>query len=179
MSYTLFRSLTHLENPVFPATESIRQLIETIARDVVRFRRNTQISYHFVDRARSVCDVINALIQRVDEEDDWDSYDKFTEAIDVLEECVHPPPRVIRILMFPGFCSTRQQPPKTRCSITLEGIMTSMDVSRPQRPGRATEKDFEDAYILFTQSQSLECASVVLALSQLIYPLLGTITHGR
>jgi len=86
MSYTLFRSLTHLENPVFPATESIRQLIETIARDVVRFRRNTQISYHFVDRARSVCDVINALIQKVDEEDDWDSYDKFTEAIDLLEE---------------------------------------------------------------------------------------------
>ncbi|KAI0291654.1 hypothetical protein B0F90DRAFT_1823677 [Multifurca ochricompacta] len=86
MSYTLFRSLTHLENQVFPATESIRQLIETIGRDVVRFRRNTQISYHFVDRARSVCDVINALIQKVDEEDDWDSYDKFTEAVDLLEE---------------------------------------------------------------------------------------------
>ncbi|KAH9975206.1 hypothetical protein BJV74DRAFT_180899 [Russula compacta] len=86
MSYTLFRSLTQLENQVFPATESIRQLIETIARDVVRFRRNTQISYHFVDRARSVCDVINALIRKVDEEDDWDSYDKFTEAIDLLEE---------------------------------------------------------------------------------------------
>ena len=101
MSYTLFRSLTHLENPVFPATESIRQLIETIARDVVRFRRNTQISYHFVDKARSVCDIINALIQRVDEEDDWDSYDKFTEAIDLLEEYVQPPPRVIWILIFP------------------------------------------------------------------------------
>ncbi|KAI9450957.1 hypothetical protein F5148DRAFT_567768 [Russula earlei] len=86
MSYTLFRSLTQLENQVFPATESIVQLIETIARDVVQFRRNTQVSYHFVDRARSVCDIINALIQKVDEEDDWDSYDKFTEAVDLLEE---------------------------------------------------------------------------------------------
>lgn len=87
MSFTLFRSLTELQNPVFPATESIKQLIETIGRDVVRFRRNTQISYHFVDKARSVCDIINALIQRVDEEeDDWDSYDKFTEASDLLEE---------------------------------------------------------------------------------------------
>jgi hypothetical protein len=101
MSYTLFRSLTHLENPVFPATESIRQLIETIGRDVVRFRRNTQIAYHFVDRARSVCDIINALIQKVDEEDDWDSYDKFTEAVDLLEEYVHRPHRFIRPLMFP------------------------------------------------------------------------------
>jgi len=86
MSYTLFRSLTHLENPVFPATERTRQLIETIGRDVVRFRRNTQISYHLVDRARSVCDILNALIQRVDEEDDWDSYDKVTEAVDLVEE---------------------------------------------------------------------------------------------
>jgi hypothetical protein len=90
MSYTLFRSLTHLENQVFPATESIKQLIETIGRDVVQFRRNTQISYHFVDRARSVCDIINALIQKVDEEDDWDSYDKFTDASDLLEEWANP-----------------------------------------------------------------------------------------
>ncbi len=92
MSFTLFRSLTDLQNPVFPATESIKQLIETIGRDVVQFRRNTQISYHFVDKARSACDIINALIQKVDEEDDWDSYDKFTEASDWLEECATPPP---------------------------------------------------------------------------------------
>jgi len=95
MSFTLFRSLTRLQNPVFPATESIKQLIETIGRDVVQFRRNTQISYHFVDRARSACDIINSLIQKVDEEDDWDSYDKFTEAIDLLEECAHLPPHVL------------------------------------------------------------------------------------
>ncbi|KAH9019985.1 hypothetical protein EDB85DRAFT_543216 [Lactarius pseudohatsudake] len=86
MSYTLYRSLTHIPEPHFPATESIKQLIETIGRDVVRFRRNTQISYNFVDKTRSSCQAINSLIREVDENDDWDSYDKFTEAVDLLEE---------------------------------------------------------------------------------------------
>lgn len=86
MSYTLYHSLTHIPEPHFPATESIKQLIETIGRDVVRFRRNTQISYNFVDKARFSCQEINALIKDVDENDDWDSYDKFTEAVDLLEE---------------------------------------------------------------------------------------------
>ena len=90
MTFTLFRSLSELQNPVFPATEFILQLIETICRDVVQFRRNTQISYHFIDRARSACDIINALIQN-EEEDDWDSYDKFIEASDFLEECATSP----------------------------------------------------------------------------------------
>ena len=95
MTFTLFRSLSELQNPVFPATEFILQLIETICRDVVQFRRNTQISYHFVDRARSACDIISALIQNEEEdnwEDDWDSYDKCTEASDLLEECATSPP---------------------------------------------------------------------------------------
>ena len=89
----LFRSLTELQNPIFPETESIKQLLETIGRDVVHFRRNTQISRHFVDRARSACDIINTLIQKVDEDDDWDSYDRFSEAADSLEECATSLPR--------------------------------------------------------------------------------------
>jgi len=94
MSYTLYRSLTHIPEPHFPASESIKQLIETIGRDVVRFHRNTQISYNFVDKARASCQKINQLIQVVDdnnlkpEDSIWDSYDKFTMAIDLLEECV-------------------------------------------------------------------------------------------
>jgi hypothetical protein len=108
MSYTLFQSLTQLENHVFPATESIKQLIQTIARDVVRFRRNTQISYHFVARATHVCDEINDLIRKVDENDDWDSYDKFTEAIDILEECVGPFFHILYLLrILADFCSIR------------------------------------------------------------------------
>ena len=90
MSYTLYNSLTNIPEPHFPATESIKQLIETIGRDVVRFRRNTQISYNFVDKARASCVAINTLIREVDENDDWDSYDKFTEAVDLLEEYVDP-----------------------------------------------------------------------------------------
>jgi len=86
MSYTLYHSLTSIPEPHFPATESIKQLIETIGRDVVRFRRNTQISYNFVYKARASCEAINTLIREVDENDDWDSYDKFTEAVDLLEE---------------------------------------------------------------------------------------------
>lgn len=86
MSYTLYHSLTDIKGLQFPATESIKQLIETIGRDVVQFRRNTQISYNFVDQARLSCQAINTLIRKVDENDDWDSYDKFTEAVDRLEE---------------------------------------------------------------------------------------------
>ena len=129
MSYTLFQSLTRLENQVFPATESIKQLIQTIARDVVRFRRNTQISYHFVARATRVCDEINDLIRRVDETDDWDSYDKFTEAIDLLEECVGPFPRSL--------------PAKNFGSLLLESTVTVQDEVQRHFGG---EKDI-DGYI--------------------------------
>jgi hypothetical protein len=144
MSYTLFHSLTHLENQVFPATESIRQLIKTIARDVVRFRRNTQISYHLVSRATSVCDEINDLIRKVDENDDWDSYDKFTEAIDVLEECVGPFSRSLHADIFTDFCLNRPRPSKMRCSITLAGKRTLMDTLHPPQTGPSTEKSCGD-----------------------------------
>ena len=44
-----------------------------------------------------------------------------------------------------------------------------MDVSRPQQPGRATEKGSEDVYILFAQSQRLECAYVVLSVAPTLF----------
>jgi hypothetical protein len=155
MSYTLFQSLTHLENQVFPATESIKQLIETIARDVVRFRRNTQISYHFVARATSVCDEINNLIRKVDENDDWDSYDKFTEAIDLLEEWAGPLPRFSHADIFADFCSNRQKPSKMRCSTTLVGNRTSMDTFHRPRPGPITEQGCENFLTHFIPNQKL------------------------
>ena len=109
MSYTLYHSLTHIPEPHFPATESIKQLIETIGRDVVRFRRNTQISYNFVDKARASCQAINELIREVDENDDWDSYDKFTEAVDLLEEYVdHVSRPILDTDGFVDFCSNLQ-----------------------------------------------------------------------
>ncbi len=125
MSYTLYRSLTHIPEPHFPATESIKQLIETIGHDVVRFRRNTQISYNFVDKARSSCQAINVLIREVDENDDWDSYDKFTEAVDLLEEYVDPVSRSIDPDVFVDFCLILQQSRRMRCNVTSAAIRMS------------------------------------------------------
>jgi hypothetical protein len=50
------------------------------------FRRNAQVSYLLVDRTRDIFDAINAFIQRTESGEDWDSYDKFTNAIDPIEE---------------------------------------------------------------------------------------------
>ena len=161
MSYTLFQSLTHLENDVFPATESIKELIKTIARDVVRFRRNTQISYHFVATATSVCDEINALIKKVDENDDWDSYDKFTEAIDVLEECAGYFLCFFNADIFADFCSNRQKLSKMRCNVTLAGIRTLTDTLHPPQTGPSIEKSCENLSIHFAPSQNLGWAYVL------------------
>lgn len=126
MSYTLYHSLTHIPEPHFPATESIKQLIETIGRDVVRFRRNTQISYNFVDKARSSCQEINGLIREVDENDDWDCYDKFTEAVDLLEEyVVHLSPSTDADVLV-DFCLILLQSHRMRCNATLVGKGMSM-----------------------------------------------------
>lgn len=126
MSYTLYHSLTHIPEPHFPATESIKQLIETIGRDVVRFRRNTQISYNFVDKARSSCQEINGLIREVDENDDWDCYDKFTEAVDLLEEYVVPLSPSTDADVLVDFCLILLQSHRMRCYATLVGKRTSM-----------------------------------------------------
>lgn len=86
MSYSLFINLASVRSGGFPATELIRYLIEAIGQDVSAFRRNAHVSYRLVDRIRDICNEINAHIQKVDEEDSWDSYEKFTAAIDPLEE---------------------------------------------------------------------------------------------
>jgi hypothetical protein len=70
----------------YPATELIKYLIDAVGRDVMSFRRNAQVSYLLVDRTRDIFDAINAYIQRTETGEDWDSYDKFTNAIDPIEE---------------------------------------------------------------------------------------------
>ncbi|KAI0300029.1 hypothetical protein B0F90DRAFT_1630389, partial [Multifurca ochricompacta] len=59
-----------------------------VGRDVVSFRRNTQVSYMVVERARDIVDAINEYIQKVENSDtgDWDSFEKFTQAVEPLEE---------------------------------------------------------------------------------------------
>ena len=73
-------------NEAYPATELIKYLIDAVGRDVMSFRRNAQVSYLLVDRTRDIFDAINAYIQRTESGEDWDSYDKFTNAIDPIEE---------------------------------------------------------------------------------------------
>jgi hypothetical protein len=73
-------------NEAYPATELIKYLIDAIGRDVMSFRRNAQVSYLLVDRTRDIFDAINAYIQRTESGEDWESFDKFTSAIDPIEE---------------------------------------------------------------------------------------------
>ncbi|PSR87339.1 hypothetical protein PHLCEN_2v5156 [Hermanssonia centrifuga] len=90
MSHALFVNLTEPTAESFPATSVSKYLIELIGKDVCAFRRNTQVSYRLVERARIIATGINNLIKRVDTENDWDAYDKYTQAIEPLEDSLIP-----------------------------------------------------------------------------------------
>lgn len=75
-------------NEAYPATEVIKYLIDAVGRDVMSFRRNAQVSYLLYDRTRDIFDAINAYIQRTESGEDWDSFDKYTNAIDPIEEAL-------------------------------------------------------------------------------------------
>jgi hypothetical protein len=79
-------NITRLSNEAYPATEAIKYLIDAVCHDVMSFRRNAQVSYLLVDRARDICDAINARIQRTESGEDWVSFEKYTNAIDPMEE---------------------------------------------------------------------------------------------
>lgn len=87
-SPTLFFDLTHQSPPSFAATAAIKYLIEVIGSYVCAFKRNNQVSYRFVERARDLCDAINILIDRVDKGGDWNDYDNYVAAINPLEQYV-------------------------------------------------------------------------------------------
>ncbi|KAI0300712.1 hypothetical protein B0F90DRAFT_1817465 [Multifurca ochricompacta] len=88
MSSSLLVNLTRLANEGYPATEVIKYLIDVVGHDVVSFRRNTQVSYMLVDRAREICDAINGHIRRAESGNDWASFEKFTNAIDPIEDAL-------------------------------------------------------------------------------------------
>ena len=87
---SLLTTLTKLTTEGYPATEVIKFLIEVVGRDVVSFRRNAQLSYLLVDRARDICDAINVHIKKTESgsgtDSDWASFEKFSAAIDPVEE---------------------------------------------------------------------------------------------
>ena len=70
----------------YPATDVIKYLINTVGQDVMTFQRNTQVSYLLLDRARDIFNAINDYVQRTEGGEDWRSFDKFTSAIDPVEE---------------------------------------------------------------------------------------------
>jgi hypothetical protein len=81
-------SLTDLGNDGPAATEVVNYLVQAVGRDVVSFQRNTQVSYMVVERARDIVKEINGLIAKVENSIavDWNSFEKFTTAIDPLEK---------------------------------------------------------------------------------------------
>jgi hypothetical protein len=81
-------SFTDLGSGGPPATESVKYLVQAVGRDVVSFRRNTQVSYMVVERARDIVKAINEYIAKVENSTtgDWDSFEKFTVAMEPLEE---------------------------------------------------------------------------------------------
>ncbi|KAH8990442.1 hypothetical protein EDB86DRAFT_3080426 [Lactarius hatsudake] len=87
-SPSLFDTLTKPTTEGYPATEVIKYLIEVVGRDVVSFRRNAQVSYLLVDRARDICDAINIHVKKTESGTDWSSFEKFSDAIDPVEDAL-------------------------------------------------------------------------------------------
>ncbi|KAG8701303.1 hypothetical protein FRC08_004174 [Ceratobasidium sp. 394] len=76
------------KSPEFAATELVEHLIKLTGAEVCTFRKNTQASYRFVDTARGLCDRINSLIKKVEDEGDWASFETYSQAIDPLEDAL-------------------------------------------------------------------------------------------
>lgn len=84
----LFFDLTSPSVSKFASTATIKSLIDVAGVDVCASRRNTQVSYNFLELANSLWTEINSLIEAVDKhaDCDWGAYLKYTAAIDPLEK---------------------------------------------------------------------------------------------
>ncbi|KZP22275.1 hypothetical protein FIBSPDRAFT_739315 [Athelia psychrophila] len=90
---SLFESLT---NTVIPdsteenaSTQLIRDLLKVGALDACRAKRNTFSAFSLLSTARDLCKEIHTLAQEVDDSDDlddWTAYEKYTKAIEPLEQ---------------------------------------------------------------------------------------------
>jgi hypothetical protein len=91
ISHGLFVDLTTPTSPKqYAATELPKKLIQWVGLDVVRFRRNQQVAYRIVDQCRETYDAINGIIDEIetggDDQKNYDKFNKYTNAIDALEE---------------------------------------------------------------------------------------------
>ncbi|KAH7313243.1 hypothetical protein B0J17DRAFT_634189 [Rhizoctonia solani] len=71
---------------LYSATNVIYKLLRVVGSEVCSFRRNHQIAYRLVERARDLYDAINARIHLVDLNNSFEDYEIYTQAIDPLEE---------------------------------------------------------------------------------------------
>ncbi|KAF7971162.1 hypothetical protein HWV62_21986 [Athelia sp. TMB] len=88
---SLFASLTDvaIDDHVNAATQLIQDLLKVSAFDACAAKRNTFSMFGLLSIARDLCKEIHILAKKVDdaqELDDWDAYDKYTAAIDPLEQ---------------------------------------------------------------------------------------------
>ncbi|KAF8497915.1 hypothetical protein F5888DRAFT_1803368 [Russula emetica] len=80
--------LTDVGNDDHGATEGVKYLLQAVGRDIVSLQRNTHVSYMVAERARDIVNAINKCIIDVENSatEDWASFDKFSKAIEPLED---------------------------------------------------------------------------------------------
>jgi hypothetical protein len=80
--------LTDVGNDDHGATEAVKYLLQAVGRDIMSLQRNTHVSYMVAERAQAIITAINDCIIKVENSDmgDWTSYEKYSEAIEPLEE---------------------------------------------------------------------------------------------
>ena len=80
--------LTDVGNDEHGATEAVKYLLQAVGRNIMSLQRNTHVSYMVAERAQDIVKAINDCITDVENNttDDWTSYEKYSEAIDPLEE---------------------------------------------------------------------------------------------
>ncbi|KAJ7574823.1 hypothetical protein C8J56DRAFT_1032862 [Mycena floridula] len=86
VTFSLFDELTQPKRAGFPVTDFLKQLIQAIGHDVCLSKRNLHSSYWTVSRARDVNDTINSLAAKADQDDSWETFDKYTGMISWLEK---------------------------------------------------------------------------------------------
>ncbi|KAG9076894.1 hypothetical protein FS749_011282 [Ceratobasidium sp. UAMH 11750] len=144
-------------SPEFAATELVEHLIKLTGAEVCTFRKNTQASYRFVDTARGLCDRINSLIKKVEDEGDWASFDAYSQAIDPLEDALqafapaedldegfylHDSTSVEACLGF----ITRWEKNRKHIRERLDQLRTEKPLADLLEPAPEGDKDVADAY---------------------------------
>ncbi|KAH8822125.1 hypothetical protein DL96DRAFT_1819700 [Flagelloscypha sp. PMI_526] len=98
MSSLLFEDLTGIKldgadppNNKFAATSLSHSLLLLVGLDVIQFRRNQQVAYRVVERARDAVKNINGVIEGISStatptDAQWDAFDTYHKGIDEVED---------------------------------------------------------------------------------------------